>query len=84
MGSAGRRALVIAVAVAGADLPIAPMDQQLAVLIARDLAGGLDSFGLHIVDGSAALISGSADGPASIGGDYMLVLWHCLLVWVKW
>jgi hypothetical protein len=52
------------------------MDQQLAVLISRDLAGCFDGLGLCIVDGSAALISGSADGPAIFGGHNVLVFCH--------
>jgi hypothetical protein len=49
-GSAGRRARIIAVAVAGTDLSVPTVDQQLAVLIARDLAGGRDGLGLRIVN----------------------------------
>jgi hypothetical protein len=52
------------------------MDQQLAVLIAGDFAGRLDGLGLRIVEGSAALVTGSADSPPGIGGDDVLVFIH--------
>jgi hypothetical protein len=63
MISAGRRALIVAVAVAGTDLSVPPVNQQFAVLVTGDFSGSLDGLGLLIVDRSAALISGSADGP---------------------
>lgn len=63
MISAGRWALIVAVAVAGADLSVPPVDQQFAVLVTGDFSGSLNGVGLSIVNGGAALISGSADGP---------------------
>lgn len=75
-GSAGRRARIIAVAVAGADLPVPPVDQQLTVLIAGDFPCRFDGLGLRVVKGGAALIASASNSPAIIGGNNVLIFTH--------
>ncbi len=77
--SAARREGIAAKAVALADLTIAAMDQQLAVLVLRDSACRLDRCSLSLVHRRRALVARSANRPAAFVRYHMLVLAHVRL-----
>lgn len=64
----------MAVAVALADLTVAAVDEQLALLTLRDLPRLLDRLSLRRHDGRRALVSFRDDGPLTVPRDHVLVL----------
>jgi hypothetical protein len=54
---------VAAVGVALADLAVLAVDQQLGLLVARDLAAGVDCLALGVVDGRQPSVARAADAP---------------------
>jgi len=74
--SAARRERIPTETVAFADLAISAMDQQFALLVARDVTRRADRCGLGGVHRGRPLIAGATNRPAACVQHHMLVLAH--------
>jgi DNA-directed RNA polymerase specialized sigma24 family protein len=74
--SAARRERIPTEAVTFADLAITAVDQQFALLVARDVTRSADCFGLSGVHRGRPLIAGATNRPAACVRHHMLVLAH--------
>lgn len=73
-GSAFRRVGVVSEAVTLADLTVATVDQQFALLVLSDSSCLRDRFSLCLMHRGCARIARTTNGPAIGVGDDMLVL----------
>jgi hypothetical protein len=65
---------IVAVRVTLADSSVLPVDEQLGVLVAGDLASRVDGLALRFVDRRQSLVAFASDAPSISGRDDMLVL----------
>jgi hypothetical protein len=71
---------IVSVRVALADAAVLAVDQQLRVLVAGDLATGLDRLALGVMHRGQSLVAFAADGPFVAGRDDVLVLSYSSLL----
>ncbi len=73
MGSSLRREGIVAMAVPGPNLPVAPMDHKLRPLVLGDFATAMDCVGFSVEGFSRALSARAPDGPSILVWDDVLV-----------
>ena len=68
------RERIVAVAVALTDATVAPVDEDFALLIARDFSGPIDCFCLRAETRRITAVPGTKDCPTGLTLNHMLIL----------